>query len=249
MKRKRLRRIYFAFSSLLICMVHLPMSFAKSVYGKGAWSDPSVSASPVFDVAGSFEKLYDSLRLNLLGLSRNAYAYAMEGLDKLVRTGDIENYNVVSIVDFSQPSVQKRFFVIDLCGKKVLFNTYVAHGQGSGMEYARQFSNKPSSFQSSLGFYQTTETYFGKHGYSLKLEGLERGINDHAADRAIVLHGAPYVSESYIRHRGILGRSQGCPAIPETLNRPIIEQIKNGTCLFIYGNDKRYLKRSPVLNS
>ncbi|MBC7867350.1 MAG: murein L,D-transpeptidase catalytic domain family protein, partial [Gloeobacteraceae cyanobacterium ES-bin-316] len=130
-----------------------------------------------------------------------------------------------------------------------LFNTYVAHGQNTGQEYANRFSNKPESFQSSLGFYITTSTYMGKNGFSLQLDGMENGINDLANERAIVMHGAPYVSESYIKTKGYIGRSHGCPAVPQQLNKPIIEKIKNGSCLFIYSNDKGYLKRSKILNT
>jgi hypothetical protein len=129
-----------------------------------------------------------------------------------------------------------------------MFNTYVAHGVNSGLEFANRFSNIPSSLQSSLGFYQTWETYTGKHGYSLQLNGLESGINDNASQRAIVIHGAPYVSESFIRSNGYLGRSWGCPAIPEPIVKPLIDRIKNHTCIFIYANDKKYLHQSPILN-
>ena len=192
--------------------------------------------------------LYDSLRLDRQGLSRRAFEYAMQGLECLKQSGDIDKDGVISIVDFSLPSSSKRLFVIDLNSLKVLYCTYVAHGYNSGLEYANQFSNKLQSNKSSLGFYKTLDTYMGGHGYSLKLEGLERGINDNANRRDIVIHGAAYVSEGLIRAQGYLGRSQGCPAIPEKLHRPIINKIKNGTCLFIYSLDKNYLRHSRILN-
>ena len=113
---------------------------------------------------------------------------------------------------------------------------------------ASNFSNALQSYKSSLGFYQTLGTYMGGHGYSLRLEGLEKGINDNANRRDIVIHGAPYVNESLIRSQGYIGRSWGCPALPENLNKPIINTIKNGTCLFIYGNNKSYVKRSKIIN-
>ena len=131
----------------------------------------------------------------------------------------------------------------------MLFNTYVAHGQNSGKEFANRFSNAPESFQSSLGFYETSETYQGKNGYSMHLTGLEKGINDKADQRAIVMHGAPYVSENYIHSQGYIGRSWGCPAVPEKHNKPIIDRIKNGTCLFIYAGNKTYSRKSKILNS
>jgi hypothetical protein len=194
-----------------------------------------------------FTKVYDSLRLNLMGLSQQAFQYAMQGFDYLSKAGKIANDNVISIVDFSLPSTKKRLFIIDLDKYKVVFNTYVAHGMNSGKEYAEQFSNRPESNQSSLGFYETMDTYNGKNGYSLHLQGLEKGINDNADNRAIVMHGADYVSEGTIQSLGYLGRSWGCPAVPEKLHKPIINTIKNGTCLFIYSPNKNYFIHSQIL--
>ena len=195
----------------------------------------------------AFGKLYDSLRLNFMGLSQQAFQYAMQGFDYLSKAGKIANDRVISIVDFSQPSSKKRLFIIDLDRQKVVFNTYVAHGVNSGKEYAEQFSNRPESNQSSLGFYETMDTYNGKNGYSLHLQGLEKGINDNADSRAIVMHGADYVSEGFIQSQGYLGRSWGCPAVPEKLHKPIINTIKNGTCLFIYSPNKNYFIHSKIL--
>ena len=191
--------------------------------------------------------IYDSLRLNLMGLSQQAFQYAMQGFDYLVKAGKITNDRIISIVDFSQPSNKKRLFVIDLDQYKVVFNTYVAHGMNSGKEYASKFSNTPESNQSSLGFYETMDTYNGKNGYSLHLQGLEKGINDNADSRAIVMHGAEYVNENLIQSQGYIGRSWGCPAVPERLHKPIINKIKNGTCLFIYSSNKNYLIHSEIL--
>jgi len=131
----------------------------------------------------------------------------------------------------------------------VIFNTYVAHGVNSGKEMANDFSNQPESYKSSLGFYETQSTYSGGHGYSLRLEGLEKGINDNANRRDIVIHGAGYVNEGLIRSQGYIGRSWGCPALPENMYKPIINKIKDGTCLFIYSPDKTYLKRSKIINA
>lgn len=250
LKKLRPKQVYIFFSSILIFVLHIPISFAKSFSTDLAGGlGPSGPVSVKEPLPGpSSPGLYDSLRLNILGLSRKAYELALEGMENLLACGRIENGDLISIVDFSRPSDQKRLFVIDLQKRKLLFNTYVAHGQGSGTLYAKCFSNKPSSFQSSLGFYETSDTYYGKHGYSMKLEGLEKGINHLAEQRAIVMHAAPYVNENYIRSKGFPGRSQGCPALPEKINKPIIEKIKNGTCLFIFGPDHQYLRLSPVLN-
>ncbi|HUR12190.1 MAG TPA: murein L,D-transpeptidase catalytic domain family protein [Flavitalea sp.] len=193
-------------------------------------------------------EVYDSLRLDEQGLNREAFQFAIRGMEKLIQSGYPLNENVLSIADFSQPSTEKRLYVVDLSNYTLLFKTYVAHGRNTGKETAGEFSNNMSSFKSSLGFYLTGNTYKGKHGYSLKLQGLEKGINDNASRRAIVVHGADYVTESAIHQMGFLGRSQGCPAIPMALNKPIINEIKDGTCLFIYHPSAWYLNNSRLLN-
>jgi hypothetical protein len=191
--------------------------------------------------------LYDSLNLNNLGLSRQAFDYAVKGFNYLVSAGRVANQNLISIVDFSLPSSKKRLFIIDLKNKQVVYNTYVSHGRNSGREMASQFSNQPESNMSSLGFYITGDTYMGKHGFSLRLLGEEKGINDNANSRAIVMHSAPYVSEAAIKMQGFIGRSLGCPALPENIYKPIIQTIKNGSCLFLYSPDKYYASHSQIL--
>ncbi|MEP7257587.1 MAG: murein L,D-transpeptidase catalytic domain family protein, partial [Flavitalea sp.] len=192
--------------------------------------------------------LYDSLRLDAAGLNREAFEWGLRGMEKLIAEGRATNRQILSIADFSQPSYQKRLYIIDLEHYSLLFNTWVAHGKNSGKEMAASFSNRESSNMSSLGFYLTGNTYSGKHGYSLKLTGLEKGFNDNALNRAIVVHGADYVNESYASSQGYIGRSRGCPAIPRAVYRPIIDQIKEGTCLFIYYPSHNYLKKSGLLN-
>jgi hypothetical protein len=160
--------------------------------------------------------------------------------------GQVHNPDVLSIVDFSLPSTKKRLFVIDLVNGRLLFNTLVAHGRNSGRLTATRFSNRDNSLMSSLGFYLTGDPFIGQHGYSLRLEGMEKGWNDHAWQRAIVLHSADYVSEEHIQQWGTLGRSEGCPAVPEEMDGAIIDQIKGGSCLFIYAPNQRYLHRSEL---
>ena len=155
--------------------------------------------------------------------------------------------NILTVIDFTKPSTEKRLFVIDLKLKKVLFISYVAHGRNSGEKYATSFSNREGSFKSSLGFYNTENTYYGKNGYSLVLDGLERGINDKAKERAIVMHGATYADPSTIRSCGRLGRSLGCPALPLAVSKKIIDTIKGGTLLYIHGDDKTYASRSTFI--
>lgn len=188
--------------------------------------------------------LYKECRLETK-LPFSVFSLAMKGEEKI---SEIENRKVITIIDYSRPSTQERFFVIDLENKTVLYHSLVAHGRNSGENSADSFSDKSESLKSCLGFFRVAETYNGKHGYSLKLDGLEPGINGNARSRTIVIHGADYVSESFIKEHGRLGRSWGCPALPSGSARTIIDHIPKGSCLFIYGNDPGYLKVSKILN-
>ncbi|MDP4265597.1 MAG: murein L,D-transpeptidase catalytic domain family protein [Bacteroidota bacterium] len=191
--------------------------------------------------------LYSILSLDSLGLSKEAFNEAVTGYLNLQKAGTILKTGVLSIVDFSIPSFKKRLFVLDMENGKLLFNTLVAHGRNSGQVLATKFSNRARSFQSSLGFYLTGETYNGHKGYALRLMGMEQGINDNAYNRGIVVHAAPYVNEEISRIYGRLGRSEGCPAIPVNIHRSVIETIKDGSCFFIYGKDSRYANQSKLL--
>jgi hypothetical protein len=179
-------------------------------------------------------------------LSYNIFELAMAGLKKI---SEIENKKIITIIDFSKPSTQERFFVIDLVNKKILYKTLVAHGKNSGENKAESFSNDSKSLKSCLGFFVTAETYNGKHGYSLSLDGLEPGINDNARMRSIVIHGADYVSSGFAQKYGRLGRSWGCPALPVSITKEIIDKISEGSCLFIYGDDPLYLKESKIVSN
>jgi hypothetical protein len=142
--------------------------------------------------------------------------------------------DILTLIDFSLSSNTKRLWVIDLATNTILFNSLVAHGRNTGEEFANSFSNAAESFKSSLGFYATGEIYNGKHGKSLKLDGLEKGINDNARNRGIVMHAANYVSNFFIKTHNRLGRSQGCPALPSEITAEIISKIKGKSCLYIY---------------
>jgi hypothetical protein len=247
----KFKGVYLFISSIVISIIHLSFGFAKNT-GHLARQLFNSGDSVIHTTADSLffspeiKSVYDSLQLNLRGLSRDAYDYAKKGLEQLAAQGRIMNQSIISIVDFSLPSTEKRLFVIDLNHYKILFNTLVAHGRNSGKEMAFAFSNQHSSYKSSPGFYTTTETYMGKNGYSLRLAGLENGINDNALERGIVIHGADYVNEHLANVQGYIGRSQGCPAVPAQQAIPLINQIKNGTLLFIY--HPAYIKRSALLN-
>jgi len=173
---------------------------------------------------------------------------ALTGYIKLKEKNEIERPEILSIVDFSKSSSKKRLFIIDIDNKKMLFKELVAHGTKTGVEFAKFFSNKRYSNQSSLGFYVTGRTYSGKNGFSLKLHGKEKLFNTKAYERGVVIHGANYVSEKFIKQNGRLGRSFGCPAVPMEKNKVIIDVIKNGSCFFIFHPDKNYLKYSTLVN-
>lgn len=193
--------------------------------------------------------IYSLLNLSHLGLSKEAYQFAVKGFNKLKEQGQILNSSILTIIDFSQSSNNKRMYVIDLYKKALLFNTYVAHGKNTGNEFAEKFSNIPGTLQSSLGFYITENMAIGsKVGLSLILKGIEKGINDKAREREIIIHGAEYATEDFIRKNGRLGRSFGCPSLPPDLIKPVAESIKDGTCLFIYKHDENYINKSTMLN-
>ncbi len=211
-----------------------------------ASSSKNIRFSPV--VADAATALYNSIKLEQLGLSKAAFDYAWKGYEYLLNVKKISRGNYLTICDFSQSSLKKRLYIIDIENNKLVTQTYVAHGRNSGGEYATRFSNQPESLQSSLGFYITDNTYIGKHGLSLKINGVEPGINDKAMMRTIVIHGAEYVSAGRAAAGGFMVRSWGCPAVPKEEANSIISTIKNGTCLFIYHPEKEYLLGSKILN-
>ena len=182
-------------------------------------------------------------------LNFEALKQAFKGYNLLRYRKILNNNSILTIIDYSKPSDTERFFVIDINNRKILYKSLVAHGKNSGVQYASSFSNKQSSYKSSIGFFLTDETYNGKHGFSLRLIGLEKDINDNARARAIVIHSASYVNEEFINKYGRLGRSQGCPALPTDDYKNIVEVIKNKTCLFIYYPDKKYLRDSEFINT
>jgi len=212
---------------------------------------------PLANKAGSDESgsdvmksdVYSALHLSEYGLSTEVFQLALKGQKKLESDGKLKNPNILTIIDFSQSSRNKRLYILDLHNRTLLQNTYVAHGRNTGEEYARDFSNKAGSLKSSLGFYLTKNQGIGSSvGLSLILNGIEKGFNDNAFKREIIMHGAGYANEEFIKKTGRLGRSFGCPSVPLNLIKPIIELIKDGTCLFIYQKDDNYLHNSTVLN-
>lgn len=200
-----------------------------------------------FETISIYEQLYQSANANLPAF--NVFALTMKGFNNM-KNGQVSiKKEIITIIDFRLSSNEKRLWTIDLQKQKILFHELVAHGMNTGNEYARKFSNTPHTNMSSLGFYVTGGTYHGKHGLSLFLNGVDQGFNHHARKRAIVMHGANYVSEAFIEKYGRLGRSFGCPAVSMDVCQQIIPTIAEGSCLFIYYPDKEFLQKSVVLNN
>lgn len=164
-----------------------------------------------------------------------------------VKSGAVASPRTLTVIDYSRPSTERRLWVYDLVAHELLYEELVAHGQGSGANVATRFSNLPDTHMTSLGLFVTDTTYVGKNGYSLRLDGLDRGINDRARDRAIVMHGAPYVSDAFVKANGRLGRSWGCPAVSDGVARELIDLVKGGSLVFAYYPDTEWLKTSKYL--
>jgi L,D-transpeptidase catalytic domain len=228
-----------AFAVLLFSF--LPIESKQTATEFAAYSAPPTLAMKV-------ESVYKSLDAHDFDLPQfESFSNALIGFYQLKEKGLIEK-DILTLVDFSLSSNVKRLWVIDLTTNTILFNTLVAHGKNTGEEFATNFSNQAESFKSSLGFYATAEVYNGKHGLSLKLDGLEKGINDNARERAVVMHGADYVSEKFVKGNKRLGRSQGCPAIPVEMNEKIINVIKNKSCLYIYHSSRNHQVNSRLIS-
>ena len=240
---------------LLFIVVLINLSFSLKENTSHTYSfkhfsfrDSSTRAYVVMKEEAESPDSYTKLHLVEKGVSRDAFSLALKGFNRLLQKRLLRNKNILTLIDFSKPSNKKRLYVIDVKRNKILFETLVAHGRNSGLEYASSFSNDDDSHKSSLGFFITLNSYVGECGYALKLKGCEKGFNDKAFERAIVMHGSEYVNEEFIKSNGFLGRSWGCPALPEKMNKKIIDIIKNGSCLFVYHPTKKYLLTSPLLH-
>ena len=208
--------------------------------GETSFAEPKNVESVVYaktvktSVEAKIEIAYNNLHSDKFALPKlESFAVALKGYYSLKEKGLIKK-DILTLIDFSLSSNTKRLWVIDLTTGNVLFHSLVAHGRNTGEEFASNFSNASESFKSSLGFYSTGEIYNGKHGMSLRLDGLEKGVNDNARARGVVMHAADYVSNSFIKNNNRLGRSQGCPAVPAELSKEIISVIKDKSCFFIY---------------
>lgn len=221
------------FKNISLCALLLVSSLVVQAQNIGT-SAPNPQIGQILQQAPNLQK-------NILTLGLAAFNHAKEE--------GMPVKDVLTIIDYSKPSFEKRFFVIDLDNSKVLFDTYVAHGKSSGDVYASHFSNQARSDASSLGVYLTGNTYMGKHGYSLRLYGLEKGINDNLYKRTVVIHPAWYVDPSFLQQHGRLGRSWGCPALSEEDSQPIIQTIKDNSIILAYYPDQNWLSHSTFLSA
>lgn len=218
---------------------------------KAGLLNPVNSYKSVLETVNNIDQVCDSFYKCIFysgnRLNKKVFSYALKGYSRLLKKGMVTKKDTLTIIDYSLSANVKRLWVVDLRNQAVLFHELVAHGRNSGNEYARSFSNISNSYKTSLGFFLTGEIYCGKHETSLKLHGVESRFNGNAFDRGIVMHGADYVSESFIEENQRLGRSQGCPAVSEQVINDISSVISNGTCLFAYYPSKTYLKSSGLL--
>ncbi len=189
--------------------------------------------------------LVDSLAAQAPALDRSVLALALRAASCAERSGQVRKPSVLTVIDYSLPSTQRRLWVLDLARRRLLHEELVAHGRASGDDVATRFSNEPGSHQSSLGLFVTGDTYLGRHGRSLRLQGLEPGVNDRAFDRAVVVHAASYVSEGFAARHGRLGRSQGCPALAPGVASRVIDTIRGGSAIFAYHPQYDWLQASP----
>jgi len=224
---------------ILIAMLALFAGFAFTSLDKSMANMAEENLEAMHSVV-----MFEKTGIGKLGLSMHAFYIALGGYGKLLQEGKLGNTRYLSIVDFSQPSNNRRLYIIDMKDTCLSFHTWVSHGRNSGEKFATRFSNVQNSLMSSLGFFVTGNTYMGQHGLSLRLQGQEPGINDKAEQRGIVMHAADYVSERVAQEQGFIGRSWGCPAVPTELNEPIIETIKEGSAFFIYHPGSQYQKYS-----
>jgi hypothetical protein len=227
----------------------LLVALAAVVDGPSAAVRPAALPAPAPAAAPSAAALATAAwsSASLGGLTRNVFELALRATSCAVRAGDVADPSTLTIIDYSRPSTDRRLWVFDLRSQQLLYEELVAHGRGSGENLATSFSNQPESHQSSIGLFATGDTYVGRNGYSLRLRGLDGGYNDQAYARAIVMHGAPYVSDEFARTQGRLGRSHGCPALRNGIAREVIDTVKGHGLIFAYYPDPNWLAASKYL--
>lgn len=207
-----------------------------------------VALSPAWSATPAQTGLVDALALTAPRLDRNVLSKAVAAMECATQSGGHAPAERLAVIDFSLPSSEPRLWIFDLPNRRLLLEELVAHGQNSGDHVATAFSNRVGSHQSSIGLFRTQETYFGKHGYSLRIDGLEPGVNDKARERAIVIHAAEYVDPSWVEKQGRIGRSQGCPAVRPEVAEQVVDSLKDGQFMFSYYPDPDWLASSAYLN-
>ena len=245
-RAQRVVRRVLPFLAALFLATPMAGTVTKSMAGTSGHEVrmPKVAATPQNLFDQELHATYKALGAEQAGLHFATFAKAMTGYLNLRQDGKLAaGKQLLTVIDFDLPSTEKRLWVLDLANHKILFHTLVAHGHNSGENEATNFSNTDQSNMSSLGFYTTGKEYEGKHGRSLKLEGLDEGFNTNAEARSVVMHGADYVSEAFIKQNGRLGRSLGCTALPMELKDQIIETVTGGTCLFLNKSNVGYSSR------
>ena len=233
----KIRQILLLITLLCLCGFTFPVSwlFANpntEKPGTGNWLDRQVKI---------LKTQADNIDSKVLRLSLVAYMNA--------RKKGLDDKQLLTVIDYSKPSTAKRLWVFDMKKGKTLFNTWVSHGKNSGGVNANSFSNSSGSLKSSIGVFLTADPYIGGNGYSLRMRGLEQGVNDNAYRRNVVIHGAWYVNPDTIRKYGQIGRSWGCPAVSTSLSRSLIDTIKENTVVFAYYPDRRWLNNSAFLSA
>lgn len=241
MRRRLAKGILPLFAPLVLTPMAAPVGVSKSA----PTNDPRrlkarVANYKVMKFNQVAFNLYNTMELQQAGLRFEVFDKALTGYYNMKQRSEVSDKPFITIIDFTKSSNEKRLWVVDVDKKELLFNTYVAHGRNSGQEFAENFSNEEKSYMSSIGFYVTENTYYGKHGLSLKLEGLDQEFNSNAKDRCIVMHGAEYASEAFIEQAGRLGRSLGCPAIPMEEHEEIIKAVVGGTAMYIHAASDAY---------
>ena len=235
--------VTFLRPALIIGAVVVAAGSATNAREPERGSAPSaITTSAAFRPTG-----WDTSRLG--SLDPHVFKLALNAASCAVRAGKTAVPATLTVIDYSKPSTKKRLWVVDLQARALLFEELVAHGQGSGANLATQFSNEAETHRSSIGLFETKDTYIGKNGYSLRLEGLDAGFNDHAMERAIVMHGAPYVSEALARTQGRLGRSWGCPALRADVAHELIDRVKGSGLVFAYYPDPKWLASSQFFGN
>jgi hypothetical protein len=233
-------RVRFCRLAVMLTLVGIPAASGRTAEASAVAARSSSTAMSAFDPASWQDAAVGHINAKVFAMALKSAANAIE-------RGDVSDPGTLTVIDYSKPSTERRMWVYDLRSRTLLFEELVSHGRGSGTTLATSFSNAPESNRSSLGLYRTAETYTGKHGYSLRIDGLEKGFNDHARERAIVMHAADYVNEKAAKAQGYLGRSLGCPAVRPEVAHQVIDAVKGGGLIFAYYPDPEWLRTSKYL--